>query len=314
MNKRSVLNRIVGVTAAILLIASSLLCSCDISWIDDLIKPAHIYPDESQSGVVATEASVDYWGEITTFEIQADASIYWGAQSYESRNFVGDDYWAAMTMDSALDDFYMDLLAKFEPIRKKYALDEDQFVALLTIYVQDIPYDDHAEVIPRYPVVTAIDNLGDCDEKSMLLVGLLAHAGYDVALIDCPPSLGLLTVNALAAADRLLVPLQCEYYAMQGLSLLAHTVQMVRESGVNSDAQIDAILLTMYSANLRLTREIEAQIREVFGSRVLKTVIPRNVDLAAAPGQGLSIRDWAKRSRGGEAYHELALEVKKLWL
>ena len=137
---------------------------------------------------------------------------------------------------------------------------------------------------------------------------------YDVALIDCPPSLGLLTVNALAAADRLLVPLQCEYYAMQGLSLLAHTVQMVRESGVNPDAQIDAILLTMYNPNLRLTREIEAQIREVFGSHVLKTVIPRNVDLAAAPGQGLAIRDWVRNSRGGEAYHELALEVKKLWL
>ena len=169
-----------------MLIVSSLLCSCDISWIDDLITPARIYPDESQTGVVAEEAIVDYWGEENIIEITADASIYWGAQSYKSRNFTGTDYWADMTMDSALDDFYMDLLAQFEPLRKKYALDDDQFVALLTIYVQDIPYDKDAEVIPRYPVVTAIDNLGDCDEKSMLLVGLLAHAGYDVALIDVP--------------------------------------------------------------------------------------------------------------------------------
>ncbi|MBP5212237.1 MAG: ParA family protein [Pyramidobacter sp.] len=158
--------------------------------------------------------------------------------------------------------------------------------------------------------------MGGAEGREFLLKNALetVRDDYDVVLIDCPPSLGLLTVNALAAADRLLVPLQCEYYAMQGLSLLAHTVQMVRESGINPNAQIDAILLTMYNANLRLTREIEAQIREVFGSRVLKTVIPRNVDLAAAPGQGLAIRDWAKRSRGGEAYHELALEVKKLWL
>ena len=149
---------------------------------------------------------------------------------------------------------------------------------------------------------------------------LLAHAleqaqdDFDVTLIDCPPSLGLLTVNALAAASRLIVPMQCEYYAMQGLSLLAHTVQMIRERGINPAAQIDAILLTMYNPNLRLTREIEAQIREVFGTHVLKTVIPRTVDLAAAPAQGLAIRDYGRSSRGGEAYHDLALEVKRLWL
>ena len=141
-----------------------------------------------------------------------------------------------------------------------------------------------------------------------------AHDDFDVTLIDCPPSLGLLTVNALAAASRLIVPMQCEYYAMQGLSLLAHTVQMIRERGINPSAQIDAILLTMYNPNLRLTREIEAQIREVFGTHVLKTVIPRNVDLAAAPAQGLAIRDYGRSSRGGEAYHDLALEVKRLWL
>ena len=123
---------------------------------------------------------------------------------------------------------------------------------------------------------------------------------FDVVLVDCPPSLGLLTVNALAAANRLLVPVQCEYYSMQGLSLLARTVQMVREQGINQGAQIDAILLTMYNPNLRLTREIETQIRDI--------------DLAAAPAQGLAIRDYVRSSRGGQAYHDLALEVKRLWL
>ena len=158
--------------------------------------------------------------------------------------------------------------------------------------------------------------MGGAQGREFLLKNALAQVSdeFDVTIIDCPPSLGLLTVNALAAADRLLVPLQCEYYAMQGLSLLAHTVQMVRESGVNERADIDAILLTMYNPNLRLTREIEAQIRDVFADRVLKTVIPRNVDLAAAPAQGLAIRDYGRSSRGGEAYHDLAQEVRKLWL
>ena len=158
--------------------------------------------------------------------------------------------------------------------------------------------------------------LGSTEGREFLLKNALEAVGdeFDVALIDCPPSLGLLTVNALAAASRLIVPLQCEYYAMQGLSLLAHTVQLIREQGINPDAQIDAILLTMYNPNLRLTREIEAQIRDVFADHVLKTVIPRNVDLAAAPAQGVAIRDYAKSSRGGEAYHDLALEVKRLWL
>ena len=176
---------------------------------------------------------------------------------------------------------------------------------------------EHVSLIASNINLVGFDlEMGGAEGREFLLKNALetVRDEYDVVLIDCLPSLGLLTVNALAAADRLLVPLQCEYYAMQGLSLLAHTVQMVRENGINPNAQIDAILLTMYNANLRLTREIEAQIREVFGSHVLKTVIPRNVDLAAAPGQGLAIRDWAKRSRGGEAYHELALEVKKLWL
>ncbi len=177
---------LIRIVSVIVLVCSSLLCACDLSWIDDLLTPTHLYPDETRAGSVTCTALVDYWGEINTFEISADASIYYGAQSYKSLNFAGTDYWAGMTMDSALDGFYNDLLAQFEPIKKKYSLDDDQYVALITMYVQDIPYDDEADVTAKYPVVTAIDNLGDCDEKSMLLAGLLAHAGYDVALIDVP--------------------------------------------------------------------------------------------------------------------------------
>ena len=158
--------------------------------------------------------------------------------------------------------------------------------------------------------------LGASKNREFLLKKALQKLVEDFAavVIDCPPSLGLLTVNALAAADRLLVPVPCEYYAMQGLSLLARTVQMVREQGINPSARIDAVLLTLHNPALKLTREVEQQLRGVFGSQVLSTVIPRNVDLAAAPAQGLSIRDYDPSSKGGQAYHTLALEVKRLWL
>ena len=137
---------------------------------------------------------------------------------------------------------------------------------------------------------------------------------FDAVIIDCPPSLGVLTVNAVAAADRILVPVQCEYYALKGLVMLAGTLQNIRLQGISEGKKIDGVLLTMYSANQNLTREVEAQIRQYYGEYMFKTVIPRNVDLAAAPGQGKTIYDYKRRSSGGKAYHQLALEVKKLWL
>ena len=124
---------------------------------------------------------------------------------------------------------------------------------------------------------------------------------YDYILIDCPPSLGLITVNMLAAADALIIPLQCEYYALEGLSQLLNTVHLVQRS-VNEHLVIDGVLLTMYDARLNLSRQVVSDAREYFGARVLETVIPRNIRLAEAPSFGKPIIDYDVASVGAQAY------------
>ncbi len=136
---------------------------------------------------------------------------------------------------------------------------------------------------------------------------------FDMALIDCPPSLGLLTVNAMAAASELLVPIQCEYYALEGLTLLNRTVGTVRDN-LNEYLHIGAVLLTMYDQRLRLAQEVEVQIREAFGDVVFRTVIPRNVALAEAPSHGEPIGTYRPFSSGALAYKDLAQEVEQRWL
>lgn len=135
---------------------------------------------------------------------------------------------------------------------------------------------------------------------------------FDFALIDCPPALGLLSVNALTAAQETLVPIQCEYYAMEGLGLLSRTIDAVHRN-LNAQLYLGSIVLTMYDQRTRLTLEVEEQIREAFGNVVLQTVIPRNVALAEAPSFGLPVSEYAPASRGAEAYRELAREVEQRW-
>jgi chromosome partitioning protein len=131
---------------------------------------------------------------------------------------------------------------------------------------------------------------------------------YDYVLIDCPPSLGLITVNMLAAADALLIPVQCEYYALEGLSQLLNTVHRVQQ-GVNARLGIDGVLLTMYDARLNLSRQVAADAREYFGSKVFKAVIPRNVRLAEAPSFGKPIILYDVASIGAQAYMTVAKEL-----
>jgi len=133
-------------------------------------------------------------------------------------------------------------------------------------------------------------------------------SSYDYVLIDCPPSLGLVTVNMLAAADALLIPLQCEYYALEGLSQLLNTVHRVQQ-GVNPSLGIDGVLLTMYDARLNLSRQVVAEAREYFGAQVLDTVIPRNVRLAEAPSFGKPIILYDVASVGAHAYMNVAREL-----
>jgi chromosome partitioning protein len=131
---------------------------------------------------------------------------------------------------------------------------------------------------------------------------------YDVVLIDCPPSLGLLTVNGLAAADDVIVPIQCEYYALEGLGQLLRNVALVRSS-LNASLDVRGIILTMYDARTRLAEQVETEVREHFGSKVYKTVVPRTVRLAEAPSFGQPVIVFDPTSRGASAYRDLAKEV-----
>jgi len=130
---------------------------------------------------------------------------------------------------------------------------------------------------------------------------------YDVVLIDCPPSLGHLTVGALVAADRVLVPLQCEYFALEGLSDLVSTVHRIRGS-LNPRLQIAGIVLTMYDERTNLSRDVAAEVRRHFAEQVYDSVVPRNVRLAEAPGFGVPVLEHDIKSRGAEAYLAIARE------
>jgi chromosome partitioning protein len=131
---------------------------------------------------------------------------------------------------------------------------------------------------------------------------------YDFILIDCPPSLGLLTLNMLAAADVVLIPLQCEYYALEGISQLLNTIHRIQH-GTNESLGISGVLLTMYDARLNLSRQVAADAREYFGDTVFETVIPRNVRLAEAPSFGKPIILYDIGSVGAKAYMEVAKEL-----
>jgi chromosome partitioning protein len=133
-------------------------------------------------------------------------------------------------------------------------------------------------------------------------------ADYDFVLIDCPPSLGTLTINALTAADSVLIPVQCEYYALEGLSKLFSTVRLVQRY-LNPQLQIEGVLLTMYDERLQLSRRVAAEVRDYFGSKVYHTCIRRNVTLAEAPSHGQPVVSYNPVSTGAENYCSLAVEV-----
>ncbi|WDT77572.1 MAG: AAA family ATPase [Candidatus Manganitrophus sp.] len=138
------------------------------------------------------------------------------------------------------------------------------------------------------------------------LKGSIEH--YDYVVIDCPPSLGLLTLNALTAADSLLIPMQCEYYAMEGLAQLMNTFELVRRS-LNPSLQVEGVLLTMFDGRNNLNNQVQAEIRSHFGDRVFQSTIPRNITLAEAPSHGKPVVFYDAVSKGAQAYLALAKEV-----
>ena len=131
---------------------------------------------------------------------------------------------------------------------------------------------------------------------------------YDYILIDCPPSLGHLTINSFTASDSILIPVQCEYYALEGLSQLLNTVRLVQKH-FNPELEIEGVLLTMYDARTNLGNEVVEEVRKYFREKVYETIIPRNIRLSEAPSHGMPIIDYDPRSRGAEVYQALAKEV-----
>ena len=169
----------------------------------------------------------------------------------------------------------------------------------------------HLDVIPANRDLIGLEvefvNVEDKEKRLLHLLQSLDR-NYEFIVIDCPPSLGVMTINALVASDRIIVPLQCEYFAMEGLGYLLNTVKLVK-ARLNPQLSLGGILLTMFDARNSLAHRVSEDVRQHFGEKVFKTVIPRNVRLSESPSHGLPIILYDIKSRGALAYMELAREI-----
>jgi chromosome partitioning protein len=165
-------------------------------------------------------------------------------------------------------------------------------------------------LVPSKPELAgAAVELSRLDDGDRYLAQALEHTeGFEFVLLDCPPSLGPLTVNALAAADRVIVPVQTEYYALEGLAQLVQSIDLIK-TRLNPRLEIAGVLLTMADARTRLSAEVEAVVRRHFGELVFTAVVPRSVRVAEAPSHGLPVTHYDRRSRGAEAYWKVAMEL-----
>lgn len=169
------------------------------------------------------------------------------------------------------------------------------------------------DIIPSSLDLAAAEiEIVDLDHREARLKNAIApiRSDYDYILIDCPPSLGLITTNALCLANTLLVPIQCEYYALEGLSQLMNTVRRVKRQ-YNDMLDLEGVLLTMYNGRLNLTQQVVEEVKKFFPRKVLSTVIPRSVRLSEAPSYGRPVQYYDKSSNGSIAYNELAKEIIK---
>jgi chromosome partitioning protein len=168
---------------------------------------------------------------------------------------------------------------------------------------------DGLYILPANPSLASaeVELVGEM-QRELVLKNVLANLAYDIILIDCPPSLGLLTVNALAAANHLLIPVQAEYYALEGLSQLLNVVQRVR-AGLNPQLDLLGVVVTMYDSRTSLSEQVYGELGKHFGEKLLKSIIPRNVRLAEAPSHGKTIAEHDKWSKGARAYKALSKEL-----
>lgn len=198
-------------------------------------------------------------------------------------------------------------------------VDKSRTPNLYHVMTQDVPAADcvvhtnYGDVLPTNKDLSGASvELVDLEDREYVLQTALEPLRelYDYILIDCPPSLELLTVNALAAADSVLVPVQCEYYALEGIADLTTTIKMIN-SRINPKLEIQGIVLTMYDSRTNFSEQVAAEIRKFFGNKVYKTVIPRNIRIAEAPSHGKPVIAYDRISRGSAAYLKLATEMVK---
>ena len=175
------------------------------------------------------------------------------------------------------------------------------------------------EIMPEMKIIPSNVNLAGAEiellgipEKEYILKNAIDYVrdDYDYIMIDCPPALNMLTVNAMTTADSILVPIQCEYYALEGIAQLIRTIELVHER-LNDKLKIEGVVFTMYDARTKLSAEVIDTVKENLKTKIYNTIIPRNVRLAEAPSHGLPITLYDKRSTGAESYRNLAKEIIK---
>ena len=233
----------------------------------------------------------------TTTSINLAASL---AASKKSVLLIDMDPQGNATMGSGVDKYEVEFSAYDVLVEGKPASE-------CIVSLSDIGID----ILPANADVTAAEiELLELDKRESRLRDALAplQTKYDYILVDCPPSLNMLTLNSLVAANGVIIPMQCEYYALEGLAALTETIESVRAS-VNPELQIEGLLRTMFDPRNNLANDVSDQLLEHFGDRVYRTIVPRNVRLAEAPSHGLPVIHYDKTSRGAVAYLSLAGEI-----
>ena len=208
-----------------------------------------------------------------------------------------------------------------------FGVARDEVNGMYEVIIKDLPIKDAALKVPGYPaleVIPATQSLANAEVELVPLVARelrlkkalttylneAANRGerFDYVIIDCPPSLGLLTINALVAADELLIPIQCEYYSLEGLSLLLHTVSLIQEH-LNQNLKLTTIVLTMFDGRTRLANDVADEIRKHYPKELIDIPIPRAVRVSEAPSYGQTVMTYDPGSNGAEAYARVAREV-----
>jgi len=233
----------------------------------------------------------------TTTSINLAASL---AASKKSVLLIDMDPQGNATMGSGVDKYEVEFSAYDVLIDNKPASECIQTMSEIGV-----------DILPANGDVTAAEiELLEMDNRESRLRDALKplHEKYDYILVDCPPSLNMLTLNSLVAANGVIIPMQCEYYALEGLAALTETIESVRAS-VNPGLQIEGLLRTMFDPRNNLANDVSEQLVEHFGDRVYRTIVPRNVRLAEAPSHGLPVIHYDKTSRGAVAYLSLAGEI-----